>query len=276
MRNFTVSLFGLLTSLLVVGILVFMELKWDFAFYSVMHFFIIPTGAIVSGMCAAAGYYLGAIVLNVRPSRTILFNMVFISITAYFTLHYLTYELIEVDGESLSSLIAFPDYMKFILTNMSMTLGRGSSSATELGNAGYIFALLQVIGFASGGIACYFILKGKIFCDLCDRYYKNQWLETRYFSEETSEQMLEGIKSIAAKFDIAEIDSARELHNQNGEEKHSRKCHLRTQLKLEQCPSCERKLLELETASLNGDNWDVINDLTFADVFEGTVLLRTS
>lgn len=270
MKDLTISFFGLVASVIVVAILVFMELKWEFAFYSLMLFFIVPIGAIASGVGAAGGYYLGALLLNARPTPIILFNMVAISIGSYFTLNYVTYLLLEIDGEPVSSLVDFSGYMDVILTNMSMTIGRGNAETGELGNFGYVVALLQIVGFAVGGFVTYLFLKSKAFCSLCDKYYKRVWQDTRYSGEKNNEELVEGIKNIAVAFDDADIDAARARHNQVGVEKHSKQTHLRTQLTLQKCPECERKLLSFETSKQKGDGWEVIDDFSFSNIYTGT------
>lgn len=274
MKDIGVSFFGLIASLVVVFILVYMEMYWDFAFYSIMHFYIFPTGAIISGLFAAGGYYLGSIILNVRPGRTILFNMVFISITAYFTLHYLTYRLLDVDGSALSNFLSFTEYMKTSFTNMSMSFGRADNATTELGQFGYLVALIQIAGFAGGAIASHFILSGKTFCQRCDRYYKLESFETRYYDEDTSEKMLETIQRIADELGKAEIGKAIELHNQNGTVKESRNSFLRTEIKLEACPDCSGKFISLETTQFDDADWELIENLSFSGLYEGSVFVR--
>ena len=269
MKDLAISTFGLISSVLVVAILVYMELEWEFAFYSLMHWFVIPTGAIIAGIGAAGGYYLGALLLNSRPTPKILFNMVAISVGTYFTLNYVTYLLLEVEGQRVVELVDFQEYMDVILTNMSMTIGRGNAETGELGSLGYGVAALQIVGFAGGGFATYIFLKGKAFCELCDKYYKKVWEDLRFTGEDDAEELPGEIQEVAAAFDSADIDEARTKHNGLGIAKASKATHLRLALKLERCPECERQLLSFETSREKANDWEVINELSFANVFPG-------
>lgn len=269
MKDIAISVFGLFSSVIVVAILVFLELEWEFAFYSVMHYFVIPTGAIVSGVGAAAGYYFGARFLNSKPTWRILFYMVAISTGTYFTLNYAIYLLLEVDGSPVSSLINFSGYMDVYLTNMSMTIGSGNTETGELGSLGYVVALLQIIGFAGGGFATYLFLKGMPFFDLCDKYYKNVFKVIRYSGESNSDKLVESVKNIADALDNADVAGARSLHNRVGVAKNSKKTHLRSKLSLEKCPECRRQVASFETSKKNGNDWDVIDDLSFSNNYPG-------
>ena len=131
-------------------------------------------------------------------------------------------------------------------------------------------AFLQVVGFAVGGGAVYLFLKSKAFCDLCDKYYKRMWQDTRFSGEGNNEEFLEGVKNVAEAFDNADIDDARAQHSGVGTEKPSKQTHLRTRLTLQQCPECERHRLSFETSRQKGDDWEVIGDFSFSKIYAGT------
>ena len=103
MSDLAISLCGLVSTAVTVVALVFMELEWDFAFYSLLHFFVIPTGAIISGAGAASGYYFGALLLHTKPTIRVLLNMLLISVLAYFSINYVLYSMLEIDGVAVSS-----------------------------------------------------------------------------------------------------------------------------------------------------------------------------
>jgi hypothetical protein len=157
MQDFLVIGFGIGTSVLTALILALVETKLGFALYSFMWWFVIPAGALISGFAAASGYYLGAKLFNHRPTRLLLFNIVSVAVTTYFLVNYLNYSLMEIKGQSVSELIPFDKYMDIVLTHQSMEFrvrGAKLGETGEMGNWGYFTAVLQILGFAAGGLWC--------------------------------------------------------------------------------------------------------------------------
>ena len=266
-----ISLCGLFTSIATILVLVIVELQWDFAAYSLMHLFIIPTGAIIAGGLAASGYYFGALWLNTKPTPKILFNMVVISVGAYFSINYLLYLLMEVEGVPVSSIIDFPGFMDVMLTSMSYEMTQGGAETGELGGLGYGVAILQIIGFAIGGFAVYVYLKGKPYCDQCSKFYKKVWKRERYSGD--ADGYIEQLKSM---FEMKEIKAISDLHQLIGEPKCSKETHLKAELKLSECPACMRQLLEFGTYKQSGNDWDLVSDLSFVQAFEPEIGEKTA
>ena len=79
-----VSISGMLSTLIVAGILGFIEIEYGQALYSFMFFFIIPIGAGLAGFAAASGYYLGVKIFNSKPVGGVLINVLF-DVSAYGT-----------------------------------------------------------------------------------------------------------------------------------------------------------------------------------------------
>jgi len=260
--DLVISLCGLVTTVLTVGILVYVEIHLAFAFYSITHFFVLPTGAIISGAAAASGYYLGAQWLHARPTIKILFNMLLISVGAYFSINYLLYRLLEVDGVAVSTLVGFAEFMEVVVTNMSLTIGRGNAETGELGSLGYVVAVLQVIGFALGGGAVYLFLRSKPFCDHCNRYYRKIWRETRFTGD--AEVYVDAVARMAARAGSDGIDAVREQHRAIGTEKGSGETHLKAELSLLRCGVCTRELLTFKTYREKGNDWEAVDPLSFS------------
>ena len=95
-----VSFCGLATSLLTAIILWWVELRFGFAFYSWTFWFILPIGAGLSGFAAASGYYAGSRIFNQRPTRLLLLNSLLVSVATFFTIYYLSYITLEIEGKA--------------------------------------------------------------------------------------------------------------------------------------------------------------------------------
>ena len=176
------------TSIITVVVLAFVDRAVGFSLYGFMLWFIVPVGAILSGLVAASGYYLGARALNHRPSRFVLVGVLAISTMMFFLINYLEYYTQSSGGAQLHDYIAFPDYLNFTLNNMSMTLCYHAClhQGVGIGSFGYLIAALQIVGFFLGGVVAYALLSSEIYCDACARYYSAKFSTTRYFSESGS------------------------------------------------------------------------------------------
>src|SRR5688572_26158630 len=110
-EDLIVTGFGLITSTAVAWASWWLATKWDMAVYPFMVNFVIPIGAMGCGIVAATGYWIGARLFNHRPSRTLLFNIVLVSITTFFVIHHFHYDNDDVQGVPISKLMTYPEYL---------------------------------------------------------------------------------------------------------------------------------------------------------------------
>lgn len=146
---------------------------------SLTFWLVVPVGAIGAGFLAASGYYLAAIYLRERPTRTLLLNMLLLSAGTYLLVEYLSYLAATFpDGSYISTRIGFIDYFELSATHKRLTFavrGRPVGESTgELGRMGYVVEALQFAGFLIGSLAAYVNLLDKRFCRVCRAYYKTK------------------------------------------------------------------------------------------------------
>jgi hypothetical protein len=269
-QDLLVTLFGAITSLLTAILLSWIERHWNFSIYSFMFWFVIPVGAIGAGFVAAGGYYLGAVFFNHRPQKIILLNMIAISLGTYFLIQYLDYIFLEIEGKQVSDVLSFWQYWDLTTahTSVQFRVGRGHvavGSPVELGSLGYVYALLQIIGFAIGGVFIYFYLAAKLFCGKCSRYFSNKGTTTRYTGD--GEKFKEFFAKMAALLDEHKLSEAIALHaTEGGEVKcKTKEHHLKTDVNIKYCKGCGQHYLGLDVMKWNGkDDWSKIDDLCVA------------
>lgn len=80
-KDLLVTALGVGSTLIVASVLGFIEVKYGWALYTFMFFFIIPVGAGFAGFAAASGYYLGAKLTHQKPAGGALLNMIGASIS---------------------------------------------------------------------------------------------------------------------------------------------------------------------------------------------------
>jgi hypothetical protein len=263
-QDFLVAAFGLLTSILIAVIVSWVERHLDIALYSFMFWFIIPAGAIGTGFVAAGGYYLGAVLFGHRPSSLFLFNMVAVSISTFFLIHYLNYSYLEIEGQAVSSLISFGQYLDIVIQHTSLDFRLNAAklrSSGELGELGYVYALLQIIGFSVGGYAAYRWLLTKPYCADCSKYFAQKGTQTRYAKD--PDELTSTVKQISEFLEQAKLSDAIRLHSQLGHIKPLVGEQLRTKIQVRHCKSCHNHWFGFTTQKYSGRNWNDIAELSY-------------
>jgi hypothetical protein len=258
-KQMLVAAFGITTALLTGVALGYLEVESGFAFYSWMFWFVIPVGSILSGFCAASGYYAGAMLFHQKPAGGVLLNMLGASIGAFFIIHYIPYFMLEIDGIRIKEVISFWKYLDFDIRNTSLSFLRGSASTGELGGfLGYAYAILQLIGFSVGGFAVFGWLYQNPYCDNCSRYLKKTGKQQRYTSE--GETLIEKTKEFASLLDAQKCNDAIYYQAENMGVENSSGHHLRSRVITRLCPSCGINQLNFIISKLDGNDWKDIDE----------------
>lgn len=257
-QDLLVAGFGAATSLLTAIILATLESRFDFSIYSWMLWFVIPAGAICSGFAAAYGYYAGARYFNHRPTKLLLLNMVLISITTFFLIHFLNYYFLVVDGRPARELVDFTRYLDIVLSHTAVRFRvlRGPvSSPVELGSWGYLYAVLQIVGFSLGGVAVYRYLEAQPYCERCSKYLFAKDTQTRY----TDATQLSQITTLMA---AGRVQDAIAAHATIGSAAHAnipavsqQDSTLRSQMEIKRCKNCDKHWMKFTVSRWGKDDW---------------------
>jgi hypothetical protein len=264
LRGLIVALFGIATTLLTAAGLVYVELRYDFSIYGYVYAFVLPVGALFSGLVAASGYYLGAKLLSYHPGRAMMAAIVAISGGNFFFINWLEYVLLKVDGESIRSYISFPAYLVFVLTHTSVSVDLGTTvndKAVALGAAGYLYAALLIAGFACGGWIVYAILRVAPYCDQCGLYMVKQGSQARYFVRR------EDLGACSAGFQ-AEAKQGRfrkaiELHGAAGSRQMDASSGYSLNVAFKHCRRCAGQWLELIGKQRVNKSWNRLSDIQY-------------
>ncbi len=272
-RDLIVTAFVIVTSSVTALILALVESNSGFAFYSLMLWFVIPAGALLSGFAAASGYYFGAKLFHHRPTRLLAFNMTSVAVTTYFLLNWLNYSFMQVEGRQVANLIPFGHYMDIVLTHQSMEFSiRGArlGETGQLGIFGYVTALLQVLAFAVGGLCVYAYLRAAPYCGACGNYLKEQSSITRYTSD--AQRLPEFYCGLVTLLQLQGGDSAAAAQLLSGfgtPATNVKDMKLNAALKLWKCMTCPQEFIELSANRWNGRDWKPISGLHHRDYLSG-------
>jgi len=253
-QDMVVGLCGLFTSVLVALLLYWLDTTLDFGIYNFSLLFVIPVGAIGAGFVASSGYLLGAKAFGMRPTPRLLLSMVLISVGCYFLIHYLSYVTIEVQSQNgahaLREIMSFGDYLDLMIRNMTIGRpGHDPDPKSALGAFGYVFAVLQALGFCVGGLFLYFVLRNTAYCEDCQRYLVKQDRLDRYFAEQ------QDFQDAAGSFDGKQAAVWHEGLLGLGKPKAKKGQNFGIRLRRHCCKTCDYRFARLSLLVRNGAEW---------------------
>ena len=262
-QDFLVAGLGATTSIITAAILAAVELRFDFSLYSWMFWFVIPAGAILCGFAAASGYYLGARLFNHRPTGILLLNMVAISVATFFLIHYLDYFFLEIEGKAVRDMVSFSQFLEIEISHTAVQFRlrtQALGGAVELGAWGYLYAGLQMLGFAVEGVAVYFHLKTLPYCDSCSKYLAKKGIQTRYTA--SSETLTNAVKDILQCLSESRFQDAITAHAKRaGIDRYQKELVLRSQIQIKRCKSCNKHWLRFTVSKRTRDDWKDVDEL---------------
>lgn len=263
-QDLAVAAFGAATSFVTAIILATIEIKFDFSIYSWMFWFVIPAGAICSGFAAASGYYAGARFFNHRPTKVLLLNMVIISITTFFLIHYINYYFLVVDGRPARELADFAQYLDIMLSHTAVQFRFRAAKVggpVELGSWSYLYAVLQIVGFAIGGIAVYGYLKSMPYCERCSKYLVVKHTQTRYTTD--ADQLSQVAALMRERAVAGRLQEAITVHATSGRESGGEDATLRSQVQIKRCKDCDQHWMKFTVSRWAKDEWKEISEVGF-------------
>lgn len=132
---------------------------------------VLPVGAVLNGMIISAGFFGAIRLLNVPPRAS---TYVAASLAAgalcwlTWIASYLT--LTDETGTPVRDLLGFGEFMKLIIEESSISLGRSGGSAVTAGKWGYALFAADCVGFMIGAWATVRMAGAKPYCAKCGRF----------------------------------------------------------------------------------------------------------
>jgi hypothetical protein len=255
-----VMAFGALTSLFTVVLLVLTELIFSFALHTFMFCFVVPIGAIGAGFLASSGYYVGAKLLNRRPTKFLLVGMVMVALATFFLVHYLEFVTLRIAVPDTYDQTSFGNYLDIVFRNASLRFMGRPGNTGGLGAWGYVFAFLQVAGFMLGGLVAYVALTSQPYCQRCSRYFSSKGQQRRFTSDIRSLSSIAGaLVNLSPGSDLQPIVDA---HAKHGTVRGSKEDNLRSNIEIRFCKKCGQHWLKFSVQKKVRDDWKEINQLT--------------
>jgi hypothetical protein len=133
---------------------------------------IIPAGALLVGIASGLGYAIGSRVLNVKISRGFLYGMITTALLDYVAAHWVTWSNLLEKHHATSAQYSFVQYIRDICEGMSFRSSSSKEAGAPLGIFGYLFKLLEMLGYVGGALLPSALLRGMPYCHSCQYYLK--------------------------------------------------------------------------------------------------------
>lgn len=243
-KEVVTTLAGIAAAVGMVAINVGAQRALDLDFLGLTYAFILPVGAILGGLGAAAGYYFAARITSTLPSRRMLFEMLAIGVSTWLLMHWVDYATMRfANGALVRDALPFVDYLQLRTEHLQLTIESASTNSTtpELGLLGYAHELLQVAGFLAGGFIMWTALKRHEACTPCSRYARTFPLLQRVSSATFDEVLRRAnvqLDGLAAS--VARVAGAKRLVGLN--------------LRIATCPSCHRSWVRPAAVVMEGSH----------------------
>jgi hypothetical protein len=178
-RVYPVIVAGLLTTALALLGVYMLEVKGETNVMGWHANYVIPAGAILVGLVASSGYGIASYVTGLKIRKGLLWLILLLQVGAYFGAEYVTFlsrgPLFIVGSVHQ---LTFPEYFNFTATHFAWKKENGKGTEEPLGEAGYIFIMLEILGFAGGSLIVPGVLMKQPYCELCQMYMKSKRLAT--------------------------------------------------------------------------------------------------
>lgn len=142
--------------------------------FEVMGFYlwgIAPVGAILVGIGAGLGYALMARFMDRPVSGALLVCIALLQIAAYFAAQYIEFQEMMKTFEG-GDRVSFLAWFDFVTRHMTMTSRHGSPQ--PLGVWGYLYRVLEIVGFCLGGLIGPLVLRAQPYCRDCGAYLESR------------------------------------------------------------------------------------------------------
>lgn len=259
----------------------------DFNIMGWYGYYIIPAGALLVGLAAGSGYGIASWLTGVRISRNLLLAVLLLQVAAYLTAQYIQFRhmVATYGGENMG----FFEYFDLATRSFAFK-SKDGSPGDALGGWGYVFRLLEIAGFAFGGMIAPLILRAKPYCETCQIYMRTNNMgllpagitpqkikkkdaegQARFKQEheaawEKGMMNLEELRRAATEGKTSRFNEILETYRSN--QKEIAKLTTRISVSLSSCPSCHTGMLNATQLSGHGDKI-VREDLGSSEVNPG-------
>lgn len=130
-------------------------------------YFIIPVGALMVGLAAGSGYGIASRLTGAKIGKTLLAQIVVLQVACYFIAQYVEFRMLIAQVPANFN-VSFWEF--FDATTRAFSFAHRGQQGPEFGIWGYAIRVLEIGGFAVGGLIVPALLFAAPYCDRCQVY----------------------------------------------------------------------------------------------------------
>jgi hypothetical protein len=163
------------TAVALFGVYILDRVTEDFHIMGWYANYILPVGAIIVGVAASSGYGLASWFSGIKITRGLLWSVLGLQLLAYFVAQYIEFSGMHLVHRSTGQRVGFLEYFDLMARSFSWKQDNGQQGQ-PLGVWGYAFRLLEIAGFAGGGLIIPAVMRSVPYCQSCQRYMRTKQL----------------------------------------------------------------------------------------------------
>jgi len=141
--------------------------------------------------------------------------------------------------------------------------GHFVGSGVDIGaGGGYLFAALQILGFAVGGYCIYVHLAGLPYCKDCGLYFKDKGKQTRYFGD--TDTVAASTEGFLVKVREERFQESIQTHAATGSDKPTGPSMFNSSIELKRCKGCEKHFMKFGVMRWVNKEWKEIADFNYS------------
>jgi hypothetical protein len=130
-KIFVVGLLWLVGCVAVPAELLFLQIRGGLDLFGYTVATYVPVGAMIAGLVATLGYYIGSLAMRVRPAKMMLVAILTVSAGTVYVLDSVGYGLMRVDRASLTDTGSVEQFLGTSLENSPLRVGVAAGSSTD-------------------------------------------------------------------------------------------------------------------------------------------------
>ena len=252
-----IAALGLATTFATVVLIFVAGRALGIALQTIMLAGLLPAGAVATGLLAPTGFYLGARILNRKPSPVVLVAMLASTIAAYLLLQYATYRSVSVGDQPLRRAASFSQYLAYASSHSRVSFfihGTPAGTTGDLGAWTLLLTGLQLLGFVGGGVTLYSYLLAQPYCNACRNYLRRTGEQFHFDFDD--DRFAAHTAAVTAALRSSDPGSAVALHAATASSQTDSGDDLRSRLVTFACAGCGRTHYVLDGWRKNArDEW---------------------
>lgn len=258
-NRFLTLLLGCLSCLVTAFLNFYIEDLTTFNVFSLSIYGFVPVGAFLVGMAANSGYYLSAFLTDRMLDKYDFMAMVAMAVMTMFLIYGIEYYFYVVKA-GLSPEMTFWQYVAYVTENSALRLKFAkflhSTTSGPMGAFGYLFLMINLLGFIVGGAATFMMMTSLDTCAKCSRYMRPKDKKTLFFMNPDEftdyKEQLDTLDPLSPTFAT--------ILSQGSPISTKQKDAVKYTWQLKKCKECAAEILCGKAERYNGKDWVEIID----------------